>query len=532
MKKLFRIFGIIAFIALIGFSMVSCNNEVIVYRPSTPIYASPTPFASTRLPVNIDEDLEAAIDKAVAPFVQLHYTLTVGTTTYPSVPGAVILVVKNGEIVAEKAYGFSYLTDAPDTVNLAAGADAVNKARNSAAQARILQGTMVANPVRMRTDTLFDLASITKIMATTQAIMKLVSDGDLALTDLVKDHIPEFTSERKDTITVGHLLMHSSGLSQWEPDYLLPELWKDRAAVLNFYNTMPIDTRAPGSLYSYSDIGFRLLAYIVEAVSGKSFDQFCKEEIYQPLGLRHTTFNPLQNGFRMEHTAATSWGNYYEMAMVDGVNLLGFGYNTNAGSISGTAADGEYTQMYLDGLAALDAKTIAGGDGWRTYTLRGEVNDGNTWMGGAGISGAAGLFSTASDLAVLGQMMLNGGIYDGVRIYDEAVLTTFRGQGYNAANGYGFKRNNSFMGAADTRTANHTFGHDGFTGTQVWMDVETKMVFVVLTNKMNVGAHISVSGSQYRPNYSNTLGQISPSVGNAVYAYYGGRQAVIDSLQE
>lgn len=466
---------------------------------------------SEHLPYDIDDGLEAILDATVEPFIAETY----GNT---SVPGAVVLVAKDGKIIAENAYGYAYLTDPPEegpVSLLGQGARAVNKARNDAASTDPINGKRVDEPIPMTTDTLFDLASITKIMSTTQAVMKLVSEGKIAsVNDTVATYIPDFAQNGKENVTLRQLLTHTSGLSQWEPDYLLFD--NDRAAVLEFYCGLPLTYPAGVGKYAYSDIGFRMLAYVVEAVSGKRIDEYVKTEIYDPLGLTRTTFNPLKNGFTQDDCAATSWGNMYEMAMVDEANLPGWSYDTSA-------------EVYQEGLTKRDIGKLGS---WRDYTLWGEVNDGNTAMASGGVSGAAGLFSTASDLAVLGQLMLNGGIYNGIRIYDEAIIDDFTlPRLEDEDQGYGFKLWWGFMGDKTINCTLNTFGHDGFTGTQVWMDKDTNMIFVVLTNKMNVGSGVSYNSAtgQYRPAYSNTLsaGRISPTVANAVYNYLGGRNELL-----
>ncbi len=459
------------------------------------------------LPYAIDEGLQAAIDAVVEPYIQETYNNR-------AVPGAVVLVAKDGKILAEKAYGYAYLTDPPEEgpyALLAQGARAVNSARNEAKSEESINGKRVEKPVPMTTDTLFDMASLTKVLCTTQAVMKLVSEGKIeSVNDTVAKYIPEFAQNGKENVTLAQLLTHTSGISQWEPDYLMFE--NDRQAVLEFYCTLPLTY--PGGkneenncgYYAYSDIGFRMLAYVVEAVSGKSIDEYVKTEIYEPLGLTHTTFKPLENGFTADDCAATSWGNMYEMAMVDEDNLPGFSYNT---------------KDYMDGLTKRDAGELGA---WRDYTLRGEVNDGNTAMASGGVSGAAGLFSTASDVAVLGQLMLNGGIYNGVRIYDEAVVEDFTAPKLTEEDqGYGFKLWWGWMGdKANNIRLGSTFGHDGFTGTQAWMDKDTGLIVVVLTNKMNVGSGVYEDDGRYYPSYSSTLASgISRKVSDAVFNYFG-----------
>ena len=161
-----------------------------------------------------------------------------------------------------------------------------------------------------------------------------------------------------------------------------------------------------------------MLGFLVERITGRSMDEYVKNEIYKPLGLKRTTYLPLANGFTTEDVAATSFGNPYEYAMVDEIDYPGFGY---------------------DCTADLDAfRTFTG---WRNYTLQGECNDGNAWMANGGVAGHAGLYSDAEDLAVLCQAMLNGGIYKGVRLYKKEVIDEFTSeQNGKPSRGLGFER--------------------------------------------------------------------------------------------
>ena len=219
---------------------------------------------------------------------------------------------------------------------------------------------------------------------------------------------------------------------------------------------------APGE-EKYSDLGFQMLGFLVERITGRSMDEYVKNEIYKPLGLKRTTYLPLANGFTTEDVAATSFGNPYEYAMVDEIDYPGFGY---------------------DCTADLDAfRTFTG---WRNYTLQGECNDGNAWMANGGVAGHAGLYSDAEDLAVLCQAMLNGGIYKGVRLYKKEVIDEFTSeQNGKPSRGLGFERGSSFIGRGDRHY--DAFGHAGFTGTHVVMNKTNKTAVIFLTNKQNVG---------------------------------------------
>lgn len=316
-------------------------------------------FPRSAMPVRTDDRL-TAIDDIVENYMGQGYF-----------PGATIVVARGGKIVYEKAYGYAMLND---------------------------MGVRLDDPRPMQMDTMFDMASCTKIMATTQSIMKLYSEGKIDLNATVASYIPEFAKNGKENVTVHQLLTHTSGLPQWKAMFLYIE--KDKAKVLDYICNCEL-MFAPGE-EKYSDLGFQMLGFLVERITGRSMDEYVKNEIYKPLGLKRTTYLPLANGFTTEDVAATSFGNPYEYAMVDEIDYPGFGY---------------------DCTADLDAfRTFTG---WRNYTLQGECNDGNAWMANGGVAGHAGLYSDAEDLAVLCQAMLNGGIYKGVRLYKKEVIDEF-----------------------------------------------------------------------------------------------------------
>lgn len=376
--------------------------------------------APSALPVKTDDRL-AGIDAIVQDYMNQGYF-----------PGAVIAVVRGGKIVYQKAYGYAMLND---------------------------MGVRLDDPRPMELDTLFDMASCTKIMATTQSIMKLYSEGRLHLDDTLASYIPAFGAKGKQGITIRQLLTHTSGLPQWKPMFLYID--KDRQKVLDYICSC--DLMFPAGEEHYSDLGFQMLGFLVEQLTGMGMEEYASTAIYQPLGLTRTTYLPLSNGFAPEEIAATSFGNPYEYAMVDEIDYPGFGYDCT------------------EDLPAFEAFT-----GWRNYTLVGECNDGNCAMANGGVAGHAGLFSTAADLAVLCQMMMNGGVYKGVRLYDEKVIREFTSpQNGKASRGLGFERGSSFMSSGEPRY--DTFGHAGFTGTHVVMNQTNKTGVVFLTNKQNVG---------------------------------------------
>ncbi len=359
-------------------------------------------------------------------------------------PGAVVLVAKEGRIVKESAYGDAQKYD---------------------------MGTLLEKPRKMKKKTMFDLASLTKVMGTTQGIMKLVSEGELSVNDRVAKYIPDFASNGKGDITIADLLTHTSGLTPWQPTYFHA---KNSKEVLNYINALPLEYET-GTDRRYSDFSFMMLGFIIEEISGEKLDDYLHKNIYEPLKMKDTMFTPSDHLDRK--IAATSWGNPFEYKMVDDPN---FGYN-----VPERAEDFER---------------------WRNHTLIGEVNDGNSFYANEGIAGHAGLFSTARDLAVLGQAMLNGGSYGKVNLYDNQVIDSFT-QPQRFGQGYGWELDKSwYMGDMHSEKA---FGHTGFTGTQVIFDPVYDLQIIVLTNKQN-------NGPLETGSYPST-GGLSKQIANIVY---------------
>lgn len=367
-------------------------------------------------------------------------------------PGGVVLVAKDGKIVYEKAFGDSQKYD---------------------------MGKELEKPRKTSVETIYDLASVTKVMATTQAIMKLSYEGKLDVNDKVIKHIPEFGKNGKENVKIKDLLTHTSGLTPWKPTFYYASTPEEE---LKFICDLPLEYET-GTDRKYSDFSFMTLGFIVEAVTGEKLDEYVENEIYKPLGMDDTMYVPLnKNASLKDRIAATSWGNPYEYKMVDDDN---FGYVCEE--------------------EAEDFK------GWRDYTLIGEVNDGNAWYANKGVAGHAGVFSTASDLFKLGQLILNGGTYNGVTLYDQATVDEFTSIQSKFGHGYGWEinrggENSGYMG----KYANdNVFGHTGFSGTQVIFDKENDLQIISLTNKQNNG--VNESGS-----YPSTF-KFSRELCNIVY---------------
>lgn len=279
-------------------------------------------------------------------------------------------------------------------------------------------------PTPMTIDTVFDLASLTKPMATATSVMKLVEAGKLKLSDRVSQHLPEFGSEGKDVITVEQLLIHQGGLiaDNSIADYQLgPATAWQRVAGLKL--TAPVGTK-----FIYSDVGFIVLGELVRRVAGQPIDEFSKREIFVPLGMSET------------------------------------GYRPNAD------------------LRLRAAPTERRNNEW----IQGEVHDPRAYLM-EGVAGHAGLFSTATDVARYAAMMANSGEYAGARILKEetwremttarSVSSGKRGLGWDMKTGYSTNRG--------TTMSDRAFGHGGFTGTALWIDSETKLFVIFLSNRVH-----------------------------------------------
>jgi serine-type D-Ala-D-Ala carboxypeptidase len=344
---------------------------------------------------------------------------TIAASIGKLIPGAVFLVSKDGRVVHERAFGYAELNDY-----------AMHR---------------LASPRAMHTSTMFDLASVTKVMATTFAVMMLVDRGQVELDAPVYRYLPDFRGVHLDSITVRHLLQHSAGLVQWQPLYYHAS---SSAQTYDVIRGMPLQWGV-GEGRHYSDLSFMLLGYLVERVSGQRLDAFLAQNLYRSLGLGSTTFNPRSHGFT--EFAATEQGNVYEKHMVYDPT---FGY------------------LYKGDPTAWN--------GWRQYVLNGEVDDGNSFYANAGVAGHAGLFSTVEDLRVLLDMLVDRGLSGGRQYIRASVIDEF------------FTRDKyqNFLGwQAPAGLPAGSFSHTGFTGTYVAGIPRYKLSIVLLTNRQNIGTN-------------------------------------------
>jgi CubicO group peptidase (beta-lactamase class C family) len=346
-----------------------------------------------------------------------------GTGPEALYPGAVLVVAHRGEMVHAAAFG-------------EAQSLTLNK-----------QGAVerLAVPRGMAVGTIFDVASITKAVATTGALMRLVDAGRLGLDDRLGDLLPLFAHGDKAAITVRQLLTHRAGLWEWQP------VWRHRDAegrALAWLAALPL--RYPvGERFAYSDLGFMLLGEIVTRVSGLALDEFAGRELFVPLGMADTGFRP-DPGLR-SRMAATSQGDLHQRLM---------------------AETGRPFPVVTD-------RPLQPFHDYRTDFLLGEVNDLNARVAWGGVAGHAGLFSTAPDVARFAQLLLNGGRYGPHRLLSPQTVARFLETPYDSAQALGFRKLRVEEGDVAF------YGHPGFTGTMLHFAPALDLTIVLLTNRVH-----------------------------------------------
>jgi uncharacterized protein YbbC (DUF1343 family)/CubicO group peptidase (beta-lactamase class C family) len=317
-------------------------------------------------------------------------------------PGAVVVVGRGDQIVYRQAFGHRAIEPAVETMTI---------------------------------DTIFDLASLTKVVATTTAVMMLVEDGRIRLNDRVAAYIKGFERYGKGAVTVRHLMTHVSGL---RPDLDMSlEFASYDEGIARAIDEVP--TSAPGERFVYSDINFVLLGEIVHRVSGQTLDQFCRARIFEPLGMRDTMFKPPA-------------GLLPRIAPTEKCTQYGWPCDQPGGAI-----------------------------------LRGVVHD-PTARRMQGVAGHAGLFSTAADLGVFCRMLLGGGRVGAVRILsplDVAKMTSPIALAGGQVRGLGWDIDSSYSSNRGELLPLGSFGHTGWTGTSLWIDPLTRTWIVFLSNRVH-----------------------------------------------
>jgi uncharacterized protein YbbC (DUF1343 family) len=295
----------------------------------------------------------------------------------------------------------------------------------------------------MTLDTIFDVASLTKVVATTTSVMKLMEDGKIRMNDRVSTFIPGFERYKKADITIRHLLTHTSGL---RPDLDLADAWTGSDEAIHLASE-EVPVSPPGERFVYSDINFFLLGDIIHRVSGKRLDQFTREEIFVPLEMHDTMFTPPES--LRARIAPTE-------------KCTPFGWPCEGADV---------------------------------HMLRGVVHDPTARRMG-GVAGHAGLFSTAADLSIFCRMLLNGGQYNGVRVLSPLTVAKMTGpvvgsdpfdgaQGRPALRGLGWDIDSPYSSNRGELLPVGSFGHTGFTGTSIWIDPATREFVVFLSNRVH-----------------------------------------------
>ena len=410
----------------------------------------PYPTVITGLPsdVGMDDEILGVIDDFIASEVKYGFS------------GAQLAVVKDGKLVYSNAWG------------------AVNGYNPNGT--RIEEGD--ENYVPVTTDTLYDLASNTKMYSVNYALQYMLTQGtgvyNISLDDPITKFFPEFddegktifkegTSEEKKAqilqwkseLTVRDILMHQAGFDpdpQYHNDQFNqvtqkpeqgvpnPLFSQDRETTLTKVLASPL-TYEPGTQTVYSDVDYMLLCFIIEKVTGKGLDVFLKETFWDPMGLTHITYNPLQHGFDKNDCAATE--------------------------LNGNTRDG-----------------VISFENVRKDTVQGEVHDEKAYYAMGGVSGHAGLFSNAEDLAKLASVMLTGG-YGGNQFFSKNIMDEFtKPKSLDAPTwGLGWWRQAELGRSSyfSLQSSNSTIGHQGWTGTLTVIDPENDLVVVLLTNKKN-----------------------------------------------
>lgn len=436
---------------LLGTSPVFANNELpndsTIEKRGKLTFPSKKPhpvftWNSTIIPVSrvLHSSSARGAGMVDAPLQQIDHIMN-QAISQKLMPGAVTFVARAGKIVKHDAFGFS-------------------------AQYTDGNFTEMKNPIPMENNTIFDLASISKIFTAT-AVMILFEKGLFNLDDPVAKHIPEFAANGKENVTIRQLLTHTSGFTAWIPLYSKGNSREDR---LKLVLNQPLKN-ASGTTYEYSDLNMITLGMLVEHWSGKRQDEFVREHITEPLGMKDTMYNP-------------------------------------PASLKNRIAATEYQTTPNRGLV------------W------GEVHDENAWSLD-GVAGHAGVFSTAIDLAKLAHIFINEGSYGGQKILkpetvqlllqnqNEAFSGNDHGLGWELGQGW-------YMDALSEGT--YSFGHTGYTGTSIVVSPNNKTVAILLTNRVHPSRTMGSMNQTRRlfaRNIADSIPVSIPGKRDAWFAGYG-----------
>ena len=328
-------------------------------------------------------------------------------------PSAVYLVAEKGKIIFQDALGFAVVEP---------------------------------EKIEAKLDTIYDLASLTKVLVTGLLCAKLIESKELELGRTIDFYFPEFdvyVSQNNGWDTsISELLTHSSDFPAWKPFYLLS---KSRSEISTEIIKMPLDWDLEQPIVTYSDLNFIFLAFLVEKIYDKRIDEIAQKDIFEPLDLQNTFFNPPKE--LQKRIAASEKGNEFEK---------------NTCIEQGYAIPNPQSQF-------------------RNYQIWGEVHDGNAWFMN-GVSGHAGLFSTAEETFKIAQQFLA----NQTTLLKPETCKLFRTnytKGFNEARSIAFQLAETPDSTASKSLSKDSFGHLGFTGTSLWIEPETERIFILLTNR-------------------------------------------------
>lgn len=378
--------------------------------------------------LGIDDSKLAQIDALVAKDIAAK-----------KLPGAVVVIGHKGKIVYRKAFG--------------------NRA-------------LVPNVEPMTVDTIFDAASLTKVVATTTCIMKLVEEGKLRLNDTVGMFFPEIEDANAKKVTIQQLLTHTSG---YAPDFDLKVKWTGRDGMLAALKKEKLRT-PPGTKFVYSDIGFIVLGEIVTKVSEFYLEVFFKRDVAEQAGMGDSGFFSF-GAAKFEGKPATFTISHFPNTDIE---MRGSRRTKQIGPIAPTEN--------IKGQNSYLGSTFEGDDKTGAQILRGEVHDPTAFRMG-GVAGHAGLFTTADDLARFCQMLLNGGTLDGKRVLSAQTVAKMTTPNVvsetGATRGLGWDMNTSFSSNRGELFPLGSFGHTGFTGTGLWIDPVSQTFVVFMSNRVH-----------------------------------------------
>ncbi len=353
-------------------------------------------------------------------------------------PSAVYLVAEKGEIVFHDALGFAVVEP---------------------------------EKIKAKVNTIYDLASLTKPLVTGLLCAKLIENNELQ--PLIIYYLHEFDyrinfPEDPGEIGTWQLLYHCSGFPAWKPFYLLSE---NRDSILREIVRTPLEINSNSLKVKYSDLNFLILTFLLEKNYGKRLDEIAKEEIFEPLNLQNTFFNPPKE--LQKRTAASERRNEYEKQM-----CVDLGYDVS-----------NYK--------------------WRDYQIWGEVHDGNCYFMN-GVSGHAGLFSTAEETCFIAQQFLA----NQTKLLKPETCDLFRTNftpNLNEARSIAFQLAETKDSTASLALSKDSFGHLGFTGTSLWIEPKTERIFILLTNRTHAHelpfANINVTRRKFHELAVNVLNQ-------------------------